>query len=72
MSRIAIVQQAPVFLDRAATLAKAVDAVGEAARGGARLVVFPETFVPGLTRGLMVVTFDDRAGAAEAELIVVK
>lgn len=35
------------------------------------VAVDPETFEPGLTRGLMVVTFDDRAGAAEAELIVV-
>ena len=47
MTRIAIIQQAPVFLDRAATLAKAVGAVDEAAREGARLVVFPETFIPG-------------------------
>lgn len=47
MPRIAIIQHAPVFLDRAATLAKAVDAVGEAAGTGARLVVFPEAFVPG-------------------------
>lgn len=34
-------------MDRAATLAKAVDTVREAARGGAELVVFPEAFVPG-------------------------
>lgn len=47
MSRIAIVQQAPVFLDRAATLDKAVAALGEAADAGARLVVFPEAFIPG-------------------------
>lgn len=47
MSRIAIVQRAPVFLDRAATVAKAVAAVEESARAGARLVVFPEAFVPG-------------------------
>jgi nitrilase len=46
-NRIAIVQQAPVFLDRAATLAKAVAAVDEAAAAGAGLVVFPEAFVPG-------------------------
>ena len=47
MTRIAIIQQAPVFLDRSATLAKAVGAVDEAARDGAGLVVFPETFIPG-------------------------
>src|SRR5712692_3592627 len=47
MSRVAIVQQAPVFLDRAATLAKAVAAIDEAAQAGARLIVFPEAFVPG-------------------------
>jgi nitrilase len=47
MSRIAIIQHAPVCLDRTATLDTAVTAVGEAARAGARLVVFPEAFVPG-------------------------
>jgi len=47
MPRIAIVQQSPVFLDRSATLARAVAAVDEAAAAGARLVVFPEAFIPG-------------------------
>jgi nitrilase len=47
MSRVAIVQIAPVFLDRAATLDKAVAALAEAAQAGARLIVFPEAFVPG-------------------------
>src|SRR5580765_4711199 len=47
MSRIAIIQQAPVFLDRAATLARAVEAVDEAAEAGARLIVFPEAYIPG-------------------------
>jgi len=47
MSRVAVVQRPPVFLDREATLSAAAAAIGEAARGGARLVVFPETFVPG-------------------------
>jgi len=45
--RVAAAQVAPVFMDRAATLAKAVDTVLEAARNGAELVVFPEAFVPG-------------------------
>jgi nitrilase len=47
MARVAVIQHAPVFLERAATLASAVAAVGEAAAREARLVVFPETFVPG-------------------------
>ena len=47
MVRIAIVQRSPVFLDKAATLARAAEAVAEAAGAGARLVAFPEAFVPG-------------------------
>lgn len=44
--RAAAVQHAPVFLDRDATIAKGIGLIGEAARGGADLVVFPETWVP--------------------------
>ncbi|MFT3956731.1 MAG: carbon-nitrogen hydrolase family protein [Piscinibacter sp.] len=47
MPRIAIAQCTPVVLDRDATLALAVSLVGEAARAGAQLLVFPEAFVPG-------------------------
>jgi nitrilase len=47
MSRVAIIQQPPVFLNRAETVRRAVTAVREAARGGAQLVVFPEAFIPG-------------------------
>jgi predicted amidohydrolase len=43
----AIAQVAPKFLDLDASLERAVAAIGEAAAGGARLVVFGETWLPG-------------------------
>ncbi len=45
--RVAAAQLAPAFLDREATIAKVVEAMHEAAAGGAQLIAFPETFVPG-------------------------
>ncbi|MFI6447202.1 carbon-nitrogen hydrolase family protein [Kitasatospora sp. NPDC050543] len=43
----AAVQAAPVYLDPAATVDKAVALIQEAAGHGASLIVFPEVFVPG-------------------------
>ncbi len=45
--RVAIVQHPPVLLDREATLAAAVTHLHAAADAGARLVVFPEAYIPG-------------------------
>ena len=44
--RVAAVQAAPVFLDREATIDKAVSLIDRAGRDGAELVVLPESFVP--------------------------
>lgn len=45
--RVSIAQVAPAFLDLEGSLAKLESTVAEAARGGARLVVFGETWLPG-------------------------
>ena len=47
MTRLVIVQKPPVFLDKAATVAAAAEYVAAAAREGARLVLFPEAYIPG-------------------------
>ena len=53
--KAAAVQAAPVFKDKPvyfdskATLNKAVDLIAEAGGNGAKLIVFPETFLPGYT-----------------------
>jgi nitrilase len=44
---VAIAQSAPVYLDKRASLAKALDLIERAAKNGARLVAFGETWLPG-------------------------
>ena len=44
--RAAAVQAAPVFLNREATIDKVETLLAEATANGAKLVVFPESFIP--------------------------
>ena len=49
---VAVVQAAPVLFDREATVEKACRLIGEVAARGARLILFPEAFIPAYPRGL--------------------
>ena len=45
--KVAAVQASPVFLDANATIDKTICAHGKAAKNGAKVIAFPETWVPG-------------------------
>ena len=57
---VAVVQAAPILFDRDASIAKACRLTAEAAAQGAKLIVFPEAFVPAYPRGL---TFGTAVGS---------
>jgi nitrilase len=61
---VAVVQAGAVLFDSDACIAKAEGLVGEAARRGARLVVFPEAFIGGYPKGE---DFGARVGSRSAE-----
>ncbi|MEW5880332.1 MAG: nitrilase-related carbon-nitrogen hydrolase [Pseudomonadota bacterium] len=69
--RAAVVQAGSVPFDTDACIDKAIRFTAEAAAGGAKLVVFPEAFVPGYPKGLnygLVVGARDPVGREEFRL----
>jgi nitrilase len=50
--KVAVVQAAPVIMEREATVEKTCRLVGEAAAQGVQLIVFPEAFISAYPRGL--------------------
>ena len=49
--RIAVIQAAPVMFDTRRSLKKLADCTADAAKQGAKLVVFPEAFIAGYPKG---------------------
>lgn len=69
--RAAVVQAGAIPFDTEACVDKAMRLIGEAAATGARLIVFPEAFIPGYPKGLnygLVVGARDPAGREEFRL----
>ncbi len=64
IAKVAVVQAAPVLFEREATVEKACRLTAEAAAQGARLILFPEAFIPCYPRGL---SFGAVVGSRTAE-----
>jgi nitrilase len=47
MTKVAVVQQPPIYLNLNASMERAVGLIAQASQQGAHLVVFPETWLPG-------------------------
>jgi nitrilase len=62
--KAAVIQAAPLLFDREATVAKACTLIKEAAAAGAKLLLFPEAFIPAYPRGL---SFGTVVGSRSAE-----
>ena len=50
--KVAVVQASPILFDRETTVEKTLRLVSEATENGAKLILFPEAFIPAYPRGL--------------------
>jgi len=55
--RVAVIQAAPAIMDKQATIEKVITLTHEAASKGAKIILFPEAFIPAYPRGLTFGTF---------------
>jgi aliphatic nitrilase len=62
MLTAAVVQAEPVWLDAEATATRACDLIAEAAAAGARIVAFPESFIPAFPYGVWHQGLAENAG----------
>ncbi|OLN22148.1 nitrilase [Domibacillus antri] len=62
--KVAVIQAASVIMDGKATIKKAIDLTMQAAEKGAKVVVFPEAFIPAYPRGL---SFGTKIGSRSME-----
>ncbi len=66
--RVAVLQAAPILFNREATVEKACRLTEKAAAQGAKLILFPEAFIPAYPRGLSFGTVVGRRSAAGRRL----
>ena len=62
--RVAVIQAAPILMDRDASIEKAIGLIRRAGSKGAKLILFPEAFIPAYPRGL---GFGTKVGSRTAE-----
>jgi nitrilase len=62
--KVAVIQDSPIFFDKEATLDKVEQLTAQYAKEGCKLMVFPESFVPGYPRGF---SFGTKVGSRSKE-----
>lgn len=70
--KVAAAQLSPVFLNKEKTVRKACDAISEAGRNGAKLIVFPEAFISGYPDWVWLIPNSDSRSLNELYLKLIE